>query len=330
MRRMGALAVLSAVAACGGPGASGGRGPDAERELAAGRGIGFDDLAWSASLGRVLVAAGDVGLVFLLSADLETLETLSAPEMKGPYSADEGSGRVFVADRATNTILVFDAQTRVRIGGAAGGGSIDYVRYCAATHEIWVSEPSRAGIEVFALAADGTPSSVAFIETAGWAEGLAIDSQNGIAVTHAGGGRLAIVDVRSRAVRTVDTGCSNLHGIPAYDPALRHAFAGCGSTAQVAVVDLVTNSLKGRAAAAGHTTVLGYSPTLHHFYLKADPGVPVTVLGVGADGVPITLGTFDAQMRGHAVVTDADGHLFVPDADRGRLLRFTDDFPVTP
>jgi hypothetical protein len=81
---------------------------------------------------------------------------------------------------------------------------------------------------------------------------------------------------------------------------------------------------------AGRASVLGDSPSLHHFYLRADPGAPVTLLAVSADGTFTRLGTADAATHGHCLTADDQGHLWVCDEDRRALLRFTNPYPASP
>ena len=59
----------------------------------------------------------------------------------------------------------------------------DYVRYVAATKEVWVTEPGKSRIEIFALS-NARPSHVGFIDVPGGPESLAIDEKRGRACDH--------------------------------------------------------------------------------------------------------------------------------------------------
>ena len=106
-------------------------------------------------------------------------------------------------------------------------------------------------------------------------------------------------------------------------------FAGC-SSAKVVALSLDDGRILGSHGAPGGTTILGYSAALHHFYLRADPGVPIYILGVASDGTFTQLGTADAAPDGHCLVADDRGAFWVCDRAAGALLRFTDPFPATP
>jgi hypothetical protein len=106
-------------------------------------------------------------------------------------------------------------------------------------------------------------------------------------------------------------------------------FAGC-SSAKVVVLSLEGGRILGSHSAPGGKAILGYSTSLHHFYLRADPGVPIYILGVASDGTFTELGTADAATNGHCLTADDRGRFWVCDADRGALLRFTDPFPASP
>jgi hypothetical protein len=331
MVRVSSLLLGLFAAGCAPPGSSGGPTADAAAVLGGGASIGFDDLTWSARLDRVIAAGPDTGAVYVVNPATMEVQTLSSLLLKRPASADEGQGLVFVADRSSDQIFVFDPSDGRVVSMVSAGGGLDYVRYVEGRGELWATEPVRGGIEVFSVAADGTLGAGSFFATGGWPEGLTMDVQNGIALVHEGADRLAAIELGTHAETTVATGCSGMHGLPARDSERRLFFAGCGDSAEVVAVKRDgALSVASRHRAEGRTTVLGYSEGLHHFYLRADPGVPITVLGVSATGALETLGTFDASARGHALIADGAGRLFATDTQGGELLRFTDPYPRTP
>jgi hypothetical protein len=331
MKRLLHLYLLGLWSACAPPGASGGPKADLSVELGGGSSVGFDDLTYSARLDRVVVAAPDTGKVHLVNPSTFEVQTFGSALFKSPGTGDEGQGLLFVGDRANDQVLVLDpADGAVRSVANAGGG-VDYVRYVEGRGEVWVTEPVRGGIEIFPVASDGTLGTATFFTTAGWPEGLTIDAANGVALIHRGSGELATIALETHTESAIATQCPGMHGIPARDSGRGLFFAGCGDTAEVVAVKRDGSlSVSSRHRAEGRTTVLGYSEALHHFYLRADPGVPITVLGVSSTGGLEMLGTLDATQRGHAMATDGAGHLFVTDTGGGSLLRFTDPYPRTP
>jgi YVTN family beta-propeller protein len=325
-RFLAAMLVLNLACA---PGPTGGLQPDRVAELPGGSGgIAFDDLWYSAALGKVVVAAGRTRSVVLV--DQADLTTTVVGGMSDPLSAADGAGHVFAIDRGNSRVVVIDPATAQVIGSIAVEGSPDYVRYSEATAELWVTEPGLGRVEVLRLpTGSGFPVPVTFINTGGGAEGLTLNSSRGHAYVHLSGGKLGVLSLETRSViGRWTTGCGSLHGIPTYDEALGIVFAGC-SSAEVVALSLEDGRVLGRFRAPGGATILGYSPTLRHFYLRGDPGVPIHILGVSADGTFSELGTADAATSGHCLTADDQGGFWVCDSDRGRLLHFTDPFPAT-
>jgi hypothetical protein len=196
-----------------------------------------------------------------------------------------------------------------------------------------VTEPGAGQIEVFAVPPSGTPTPAhaAFIATPGGPEGLTIDGTRQRAYVHLFSGAVAAIDLQARAViATWPTACSQSHGIPALDEQRGLLFAGCGESATVTVLDLNNGGKQLDAHTLGSgETLLGYSPALHHFYLRGDGQKPVAILGVSSSGSLSVLGTVGAETEGHCVAADDRNHFWVCDAANGRLLRFADSHPAT-
>src|SRR5262249_25594997 len=124
-----------------------------------GPGIGFDDLRYSPTLRRVLAPAGRAGALDLVAP--ASLAAAPNPGFSasasydgghdfGATSVDEGRGLLFVTDRTSGKLSAVDRSTGTVVGSAALGSIPDYVRYVAATDELWVTEPDASQIEVFA------------------------------------------------------------------------------------------------------------------------------------------------------------------------------------
>lgn len=328
--RLAALSLLLLATACGGPGPSGGAQPDAVVTIpGASGGNGYDDLRYSATLKKVLLGAGGAKLSALVSVDSAEVTTLDG--MSNPLSVEEGAGLLFVADRGTNQLLVLHAGTGERLASADLGATPDYVRWLGTKRELWISIPAANRIDVYSVPDNGqpVPAKVASIPTPDAPEGLTLAPALGRAFYHQFGGKLGVVDLEKReVVAGWETGCGRHHGIPTVDETRGFVFAGC-SSAKVVVMAAENGAVLGSYATEGGATILGYSPELRHFYLRADPGVPVSILGIPNSGVPMLLGTADATMRGHCMVADDQGGFWVCDEEKGKLLRFKDTFAKT-
>src|SRR5436309_11580452 len=129
-------------------------------------GIGFDDLSFAPTLGKLLVPAGRTGnldLVDPVSRQIHPIAGFSAQGSfvqghgEGTTSADFGRGLIFATDRTALKLVVLDPATKAVVAKADLAGSPDYVRWVAPTGEIWVTQPDNDRIEVFTLPASGPP-----------------------------------------------------------------------------------------------------------------------------------------------------------------------------
>ncbi len=285
-------------------------------------GIPFDDLHFAAGMDRVVAPGGSTDRAALIDPDSMDVAALGSGE--AVESADAGDGLVFALHRGEHTLEVLDAESGDSLATAGLTGGPDYVRYVGSRREVWVTEPGSGGIEVLALSGDGVPSRDTFIAIGSGPEGLAIDDAHGVAYAHRFSGELVVIDLATREVTgSWDMGCSGAHGIPAFDAARGLVFAGCRDS-QVVVFDAASGAVLDHREGPGGATILAYSEALGHFYLRGDPGQTVEILAVADDGGLSLLGTFEAGLDGHCAQADGGGHLFVCDARRGQLLRFTD------
>jgi DNA-binding beta-propeller fold protein YncE len=298
-------------------------------------GIGFDDLRWSAALGRVIVPAGRSGEVVLI--DPETKEataiegfsatpTFEGGHDDGPTSADEGAGFLFVTDRTSATLAVVDPKTRSIVTRTGLSANPDYVRFVAPTNELWVTEPAASQIELFAF--DGTSlRRAASIAVAGGPESLVIDALRGRAYTHEWKEHTVAIDVRSRAiVGRWQNGCAASRGIE-LDAEHGFVLAAC-SEGTVTVLDAANDGhvVDALAAGAGYD-VMGWAEAARHVYVAGTACGCLTVLGLSRAGKLDLLGRFDAPGDTHCVVADDRGHAFVCAPSDGALLRVKDDLP---
>lgn len=172
-------------------------------------GIGFDDLQFSRSLDLVLVPGGRTGNLDLVDPRTLSVTSISGFSSSSAYkgghgegitSVSEGEGKLYVTDRTALTLSVVNATTRKIVYQTKLAASPDYVRYVAATHEIWVTEPDKDQIEIFRLSADGrtAPSHTAFVRFANGPESLVVDATRGRAYTHLWSGTTMALDLRRR------------------------------------------------------------------------------------------------------------------------------------
>ena len=285
----------------------------------------FDDLTYSASLGRVMAAPVNVGTVYLIDPDsLEVTRIENLP--RSVASVDEGKGWLFIADRGNDSILTVDPDSKTIVSTLQLDSNPDYVRYSAATGEVWVTEPRADRIEVLSLAEDGALSHAAFISVPGGPEGLAFDIGRRRAYGHASGD-MAVVDIDQR--RQIDawpTGCGASHGIPTVDEARGLVFAGCSNGGGGSMLDADDGRELAGYEVGGGAAILGYSPMLGHFYLRGDPGKDVAVMGVCESGMSL-LGTVTVSNEGHGMVADDRGHIWVCNRETGGVFRVTDRYP---
>lgn len=336
---LGGLAALLAACVTSSP-ATPPPGTDSIVQLPGGEpGIGLDDLRFSTALGKLVVAGGRTGQIDLI--DPQTLEITSVggfsafagfdgSDQQGVESADEGGGLVYAVDRAAFRLSVVDP-VRGSIVASTGLETTepDYVRFSAARSEVWISNVNRARIDVLTASAGSAPLHAAFIATPGGPEGLAFDDTRHRAYVRDFGGDVIVVDTAARVVtERWSTGCGSAHGIPIVDPDRPFVYVGCGD-ATVVVLDAVGGVPLGRFSLGSGASIIAYSSGLRHLYLRGDGRAEVVELAVSPAGALSELDRFVATPKGHCMVADGDGQLWVCDWASGRLLRFQDVNPAS-
>ncbi|HEY8077617.1 MAG TPA: hypothetical protein VIF62_26000 [Labilithrix sp.] len=325
-----AMCMLVALAACSSPDGELVTLPDASP------GIGFDDMRWSASLARILVPAGRAGALDLVDPDTRAVTAIggfsktsdfSGGHDDGPTSVDEGRGLLFVSDRTSQTLSVLDAKTHAVVGSAPLAASPDYVRYVAATDEIWVSSPAGSWIEIFALAGGTTPKPAGSIAIANGPESLVVDQARGRAYTHHWQSSTIGIDVRTRAILgTWPNGCAASRGIDV-EPEHGWVLATCNEgTLTVIAPDEGGRIVSAIAAGSGYD-VMGYARGTRHAYLAGGACACLTVIGVAQSGELALLGRFDAPHDTHCAVADDHGNAWVCSPSEGGVRRVADTFP---
>jgi DNA-binding beta-propeller fold protein YncE len=300
-------------------------------------GLGFDDLRWSAALGRVVVPGARSGKVYLVEPDTGEVTFIdgfgATPDFEGghddgPTSVDEGRGLLFVTDRTTLSLDVVDPNARTILSRTPLGASPDYVRWVEATNELWITEPAAEQIEIFALApGETTPVRTASIRVPNGPESLVVDRARGRAYTHEWEAHTLGFDVRSRAlVGTWSNGCAASRGIE-LEPEHGWVLAACNE-GTLTVLDAANDGhvVSALSAGAGYD-VMGYSRTKRHAYLAGSACGCSTIMSLSPAGELAFLARFDAPGDTHCVVADDRGHAFVCAPSEGALYRLTDTLP---
>jgi len=243
----------------------------------------------------------------------------------GTTSADAGRGLVFAIDRTKGRLDVIDPGAGTIVAGAPLLSTPDYVRYVAATGEVWVTELDQQQIEIFSLPSSGAPvpGSVSTIKVPGGPEALIVDGTRGRAYTNVFDGATVAVDVATHAVAgRWPNGCGSSRGL-ALDEQRGFIFVGC-SEGKAAVLDAGTGMLLSTLSSGSGVDFISYSRELGHLYVPGSDSATMAVLAVSTAGKLSLIGTVGTTQGSHCVVADDRGRAFICDPDRGQLLLYTD------
>ena len=290
-------------------------------------GIGLDDLAFVASLRQVVVPAGRTGRLVLF--DPESRKPREIGGFKSPTSADEGQGYLFAGDRTALRLEVVDPAQGKIVAGAPLAGSPDYVRYVAATNEVWVTEPDKEGIEIFSLsdAKPPVPTHKAFLAVPGGPESLVIDNGAKVGYANLWKNSTVMIDLAAaKVVKTLPNGCLDSRGL-ALDARRGLLFVGCAEGG----ADLLDLGHKGairdRFRFGAGTDIVAYNPTLRHLYVPASKTGQMAIVGLTKEGELKLLGTVATAAGAHCVVADDHRQAWVCDPKGGRVLVVRDTLP---
>jgi hypothetical protein len=306
--------------------------------LTARGGIGFDDLLFSSDLHAVLAPGGGTGCVNLFDSSTLNKTELCGVSPGGSYagghgegttSADAGAGFVFAIDRNTQSLKVVEPRAAQVVAAAPLAGGPDYVRWIESAREVWVTEPDREQIEVFALSTGSPPtlSRVLAIPVQGGPESLVVDANRGKAFTHLWAGRTVPIDISKHTVGAAfANGCRGSRGI-ALDPKNGLLFTGCAE-GRATALDLDRHGkLLGSVDVASGVDIIAVNLDLRHVYVPSASDGSVAVLGVSTRGVLRRSGEFRAAKGAHCVASDDHGRAWICAPDAGSVLVFDDTFP---
>ncbi len=299
-------------------------------------GIGFDDLMWAPELHRVLAPAGRTGKLDLVDPKTQKVESIAGFSTdkdkfagghgEGTTSADFGGGRIFATDRGRTEVAVIDPRTRAIVGKVKLAGNPDYVRWVAAAHEVWVTEPNKKQIEVFAFAKDHLVDP-RVIDVAGGPESLVIDLARNRAYTHTWEDATVAIDLAKHAeVARWKNGCAGSRGI-ALDGKRGFLFVGC-EEGKATTLDVAHEGKQlGSVATGKGVDIIAYDPVRGHLHVPGGDSATLSIIAVDAAGKLTALGTVAVAADSHCVAVDDVGHAYVCDPKQGALLVVTDPFP---
>ncbi|HEY2902744.1 MAG TPA: hypothetical protein VGL59_19340 [Polyangia bacterium] len=297
-------------------------------------GIGFDDLRFDAAANRLLIPAGRTGNVDLIDVVTQEVSavggfartaTYVAGHGQGVTSVDAGEGLLFAADRTARKLFVVEPSQKKILTQVPLASAPDYVRYVAATKEVWVTEPGQGRIEIFALN-NGRPSHLGFIAVRGGPESLAIDEKRGRAFTHLWKNKTVAIDLRRHAiVATWPAGCGDPRGIWV-DSARGFLLVGCeDGTATALGLDQNCRVLSHVKSGKG-VDIIAYDAKRAHLYLPGDESATMAIIAVSDKGILSVLGTTPTTTGAHCATTDQRGNVYVCDPSHGRLLVIADPY----
>jgi len=301
-------------------------------------GIGFDDLAFSPALHRVLAPAGRTGRLDLIDPKTNQIQAIAGFSTEtdkfggghgeGTTSADAGGGVIFASDRGRSEVVIVDPVSAKIVGRVKLAGGPDYVRWVEPASEVWVTEPGRKQIEIFAFKQRALVRKGA-IDVPGGPESLVIDATRGRAYTHTWTDASVSIDLAKHAeVARWSNGCKGARGI-ALDEPRGVLFVGCEEGKAVALDVAHGGKQLGSAVTGKGVDIIAYSAALAHLYVPGGDSATLTILGVTPAGKLQVLGSVAAAADAHCVTADDAGHAYVCDPKRGALLVVTDPYPAT-
>jgi hypothetical protein len=303
-------------------------------------GIGLDDLSYSPMLDRVLIPAGGTGKLQLVNPMTRKMEEVGGFQSAAPAgeghghgagttSAEEGKGWIFAIDRSALRLNVIDPKKKIMVGGTGLAGSPDYVRYVAATDEVWVTEPDKDGIEIFSLSAANppVPAHVAFLPIPGGPEALVIDKAGKRAFANLWKSSTVVIDLAARKVtQTWPNGCEGSRGL-AMDPKRHLLFVGCAEGG-ADTLDLARNgAVKDRFRFGAGTDIVAYNAGLQHLYVPASKTGEMAVVKVADDGRMTQIAAVPTAVGAHCAVADDHRQVWICDPKGGKVLVMKDTLP---
>jgi hypothetical protein len=304
-------------------------------------GIGFDDLRFDRKLGRLLIPAGRTGNIDLIDPTNLEITPISGFSRAPKYdeghgqsvtSVDSGDGWLFATDRTAQEVVVVDLGRGAIVSRTRLASAPDYVRFIATRNEVWVTEPGKSRIEVFALSKKRplVLTHASFIETPGGPESLAIDERRGRAYTHRWKEKTLAIDLATHKIAsTFSAGCGDPRGIW-LDEDRGFLLVGCEDGTATVLDALHGGKVLSSVKSGRGVDIIAYDAGRAHLYLPGDESATMAIIDVSAAGKLAVLGTIKTVEGAHCVTTDEAGHAYVCDPKHGQLLVVEDSFPPAP
>jgi hypothetical protein len=301
-------------------------------------GVGLDDLAFAPGLRRVLVPAGRTGRLDLIDPETRKLREIAGFQASaagagghgaGTTSVDEGGPYLYAIDRTALKLSVVDPRLGKIVAGAPLAGSPDYVRYIAATREVWVTEPDKEGIEIFSLSAADppVPSHKDFLTVPGGVESLVVDVGRKRAYSNLWKSSTVAIDLAAHKVVAIwPNGCEGSRGL-ALDAGRNLLFVGCAEGGADTLDLAHDGAVLDRFRFGAGVDIVAYNPELRHLYVPAAKTGQMAIAGVAADGKLTLIGTVATAQGAHCAVADDHRQVWVCDPKAGRLLVVRDTLP---
>ncbi|MGA9856116.1 MAG: hypothetical protein WBR29_12655 [Gammaproteobacteria bacterium] len=295
-------------------------------------GIGFDDIGYFPSLGKVSIPAGQTGRLVLIDPASGTIVNsyqVTAPAAaahghheEGTSSAAYGDGYIFASDHAAPGVVVLDArdgQVLSRIKLASGP---DYVRYLEARHELWVTEPHAQQIQVFnvQLSPKLAITLNSNIPINGGPESLVFDADMNRAYTNLWKQKTVVIDTNTfKQVGEWNDACKGPRGL-ALDAAKGFLFVAC-TEGKVAVLDVNHGGkVLATAPSGAGIDIISYDPKSGHLYVPGARSASMTIFKVSSSGSLHALADYRTAQGAHCVTDDGRGTAFVCDPRAGAIL----------
>jgi hypothetical protein len=314
--------------------------------------IGFDDMAYDAALGKVIVPAGATGNLDLIDPDTLDIKAIpgfstATPDPAGGHgdgttSAIAHKGLLFAIDRTNLRLDVVDPAAGEIIKSTALITSPDYIRYVPPTNELWVTEKGANQIEVFSLSNEPAPqpTHTDVISFTKGPEALVIDSRRGLAYTNfAKTGQTVPIDIKTHEKQDPwPNGCTATRGM-VLDEARGILFVAC-KEGKIAVLDVNDSGrLLANTTFGSNLDFLGYNPHLAHLYIPSGASAVMAVVGMTVEQAPppaatgrlsmtlTLLGTSDTALGSKCIIADDRDSVWVCDPTGGQLFHIRDTFP---
>jgi serine/threonine-protein kinase len=291
-------------------------------------GIGFDDLTFAPSLSRVVVPAGESGQVVLIDPKTRSTDPIAgfthSPTARGghhlgPTSAATAGPFLAVIDRSARTLdLVVPSEHRITATYSLGGVP-DYVRFEAASNQVWVTEPDVERIEIFTLdTAAATLKPEPSIEVPGGPEYVIFDTTR--AFTNLWKGQTSTIDLKTHKVRsTFPNGCEGSRTL-ALDAQRDILFVACGE-GRVTSIDLSHGErVLGKLEYQPKMDALVFDPVRAILYAPSAAAGKMAAITFDRDGVPSLLFEVTTEKGAACATIDSSGAVWICDPIHGRIL----------